>query len=291
VHARRLASDEFREAVPGFCTPAAAPATLELAARTLQRKVLPGAVISHASAAELLGIPLPREHEYSASKTVHCSLPHDRRRRPGRGIHVHNSTDASTMRLRGIVVSGPVQLLCELAKDLGHDQLVACCDHLVGPASRARPALSLARLRALVADAGPRYRIAAVRAAVADARERVESPKETQTRLLLRSAGFAEPEVNRTLRAPGSDETFRLDLSYPALRVAIEYDGIWHSTDRSRHRRDRRKDDVLHQLGWRVVRLADSDLLSPRHLLDRLVSLGVPGQPGIVPGYHRVLNP
>ena len=60
MHARRLASDEFREAVPGFCTPAAAPATLELAARTLQRKVLPGAVISHASAAELLGIPLPR---------------------------------------------------------------------------------------------------------------------------------------------------------------------------------------------------------------------------------------
>lgn len=167
-------------------------------------------------------------------------------------------------------------LLCELAGVLDHGQLVACCDHLVGPSSRVRPRISLTELRALVQDAPARYRIKAVRAAVADARERVESPKETETRLLLRAAGFAEPIVNRSIRAPVTGEGFRLDLSYPDLKLAIEYDGFWHSTDRRRHRRDRRKDDVLHELGWRVVRASDQDLREPANFLGRVAHLGAP---------------
>lgn len=72
-----------------------------------------------------------------------------------------------------------------------------------------------------------------MRRAVADSREKVESRMETETGLLLQDEGFAEPVVNKSIRAPGTDEEFRLDLSYPALRLAIEYDGSWHSTDRN----------------------------------------------------------
>ena len=44
---------------PGFHTPAAQPATLNLMCHVLQNRVLRGAVISHTTAAALLGIPVP----------------------------------------------------------------------------------------------------------------------------------------------------------------------------------------------------------------------------------------
>ncbi|WP_422115999.1 DUF559 domain-containing protein [Brachybacterium sp. UNK5269] len=277
VHPRRLASTEFIEVIPGWCTPSDAPARLEVIARTLQRSVLPGAVICHATAAELLEVPLPREHEYAQSLLVHCLLPPGRpRRRPTPRLHVHTGPDRPSSRIRGVAISGPVALLAELSRTLSHTQLVAAADQLVGPHSRLRPRPTAAQLRDLVAAATGTYRITRVRRAVALARDRVESPKETETRLLLLHAGFAEPVINLEVRAPLTGETFRLDLSYPALRLAIEYDGFWHSTDRVRHRRDRRKDDVLHELGWRVVRASDADLADPHALLGRLRHLQAP---------------
>lgn len=276
MHPRRLASDEFHESVPGHFTPTGSPAPLALAARILQRKVVRGAVISHASAAELLGLPLPLAEEYRNSRTVHAAVLLEDRRRSGHGITMHTRPDVPTLRHQGLRVSAPVALLGELAGLLDHAQLVSCSDHLVGPKSAVRPRIRLAELRRMVENASARYRISAVRLAVAESREKVESPKETETRLLLAEHGFAEPVVNRTIRAPGTDEEFRLDLSYPRLRLAIEYDGFWHSTDKQRHRADRRKDDVLHQLGWRVVRASDEDLRTPRNFLGRLSTLGAP---------------
>ena len=44
------------------------------------------------------------------------------------------------------------------------------------------------------------------------------------------------------------------DLAYPEYRVAAEYDGDHHRTDRVQYARDiDRLDDVVHE-GWRVVR-------------------------------------
>jgi hypothetical protein len=276
IHPRRLASDEFREAIPGFLTPSAAPAELSLSARLLQRDVAPGAVISHCTAAELLGVPLPRDLEYANCEVIHCTVHPPERRRSGRGAVFHSRPTGPTTSVKGVRVSGALDLLVQLAGQLGHDDLVAAADQLVGPDSKVRPRPSLELLRAQALRARSTYRIRAVRAALADARDRVESPKETQTRLLLLRAGFAEPEINLPLRAPRSGERFRIDLAYPALRLAIEYDGFWHSTDKRRHAADRRKDDVLHELGWRVVRASDQDLREPHDLLNRLRHLNAP---------------
>lgn len=262
--------------VPGYLTPSAHPASLLLAARVLQQQAVPGAVISHATAAELLRMPLPFELEYEQSQVLHCTVAPEAPRRSGHGVVKHTGPTGPTMRIDGVRVSGPVTLLQELAGVLDHGDLVACCDHLVGPLFRGRPRVRLAQLRQLVESAGSGYRIRRVRAAVRDARERVESPKETETRLLLHEHGFVEPVINLPVQAPGTRENFRIDLSYPELWIAIEYDGFWHSTDRRRHRKDRRKDDVLHELGWRVVRASDEDLRSPGNFLGRLTHLGAP---------------
>lgn len=276
IHPRRLASEEFVEVIPGYLTPSIAPAELSLSARLLQREVAPGAVISHCTAAELLGVPLPLHLEYARCKVVHCTMRPPHRRRSGRGAIFHTRATGATTSVKGVRVSGPLDLLAQLAGQLGHDGLVEAADQLVGPASKVHPRPGLENLREWARRARNTYNVRSVRAALADAREKVESPKETQTRLVLLRAGFAEPVINLPVRAPRSGERFRIDLAYPSLRLAIEYDGFWHSTNRKRHADDRRKDDVLHELGWRVVRASDEDLRAPRNFLDRLRHLKAP---------------
>ena len=133
--------------------------------------------------------------------------------------------------------------------------------------------------RALAEGAAHRPGLAAVRTAVAAARELVESPKETELRLLLRDAGFVEPEINRTVKvrdADGDPHTFRLDLSCRGPQVAIEDDGDGHRTDRRQWLKDRHKDNLLRSVGWEVVRVTQDDLDNPSDLVARLDQLGVP---------------
>lgn len=59
VSDRRLSGHEFLRVLPGHYTSASDPPSLNDICATLQRDVLPGAVVSHTTAALLLGIPLP----------------------------------------------------------------------------------------------------------------------------------------------------------------------------------------------------------------------------------------
>lgn len=276
VHSRRLASPEFAHVLPGFYTLTAHPAELPLVARVLQQRVLPESVISHATAAQVLQVPVPLEHQHDHSGVVHVTVPPSGPRRAGPHVVVHGRAPAGTVRWAGLVLSDPLAVLCELAPSLTAAELVAACDHLLGPKAP-RPAWRRADdLREEARRATGVHGIVPVRRALGEARAGVESPKETELRLLLLAAGFSEPRINVEVLARGSHERFRLDLSYREPLIAIEYDGDWHRTDRRRFRRDRRKDDVLHELGWHVVRATDADLLDPRALLDRLRHLGAP---------------
>lgn len=264
--------------LPGFYTPSAQPAGVTLVARVLQQRVLPGSVISHATAAQVLQVPIPRRLRHDHSGVVHVTVPPSGPRRAGPHVVVHGRAPAGTVRWAGLVLSDPLALLCELAPSLTAAELVAACDHLLGPQAP-RPAWRREEdLREEASLATGVHGIVPVRRALDDARAGVESPKETELRLLLLAAGFAEPRINVEVLARGSHERFRLDLSYRAPLIAIEYDGDWHRTDRRRFRRDRRKDDALHELGWHVVRATDADLLDPQALLDRLHHLGAPRQ-------------
>lgn len=58
-HARDLASPSFTTVFPGYRTPTDRPASLNAMGSVLQGRVLPGAVLSHSTAAVLWGIPIP----------------------------------------------------------------------------------------------------------------------------------------------------------------------------------------------------------------------------------------
>ncbi len=77
---------------------------------------------------------------------------------------------------------------------------------------------------------------------------------ETRIRFAMHLAGRPAP----TLRHPVGP--YALDLSYPELRLAIEYDGREHRTQ-ERAMRDLVREAALTRAGWTVLRFRASDVL------------------------------
>lgn len=79
-----------------------------------------------------------------------------------------------------------------------------------------------------------------------------ESPGESWTRLEIVDRGLPTPVLQHWVKVDGIP-TYRLDLSYPHARIAIEYDGEeFHSTPEDRER-DRVRRQWLRDNGWRVI--------------------------------------
>ena len=62
----------------------------------------------------------------------------------------------------------------------------------------------------------------------------------------------------------------RTDLAYPHWRIAIEYEGDGHRTDKAQWRRDISRQRELEQRGWIVIRLTQLDLAKPEPFLARI---------------------
>jgi very-short-patch-repair endonuclease len=85
--------------------------------------------------------------------------------------------------------------------------------------------------------------------------------------MALHLAGLPAPVVQHPVVARGT--CYYLDLAYPEVLLAIEYDGADHRTQR-RARRDLLREAALAALGWHVLRFdADVVLFRP----DRVASV------------------
>lgn len=98
--------------------------------------------------------------------------------------------------------------------------------------------------------------------ALALCRTGVMSPMETLARLCLTTYGIPDPETNYVV----SGVTFQsgvemtLDMAWPDVKVAVEYDGDQHRTDKTQWRRDQEKRELLRSQGW-VVMVVTADNL------------------------------
>jgi hypothetical protein len=86
-----------------------------------------------------------------------------------------------------------------------------------------------------------------------------QSPKETWLRLLLVKAGLPRPTTQIPVMAAAGTRVYYLDMGWPDLMVAVEYDGEHHRLDRWQYTKDIRRSEVLAQLGWIVIRVVASD--------------------------------
>ena len=111
----------------------------------------------------------------------------------------------------------------DLAGELGLVDLVVLGDALVR-----RRRTTVTKLVAAAAQASGRH-VALARRAAGLVRAGVDSPMESRLRMLLVLAGLPEPVVNHTEHDDRGWWVRRFDLSYPAARVAVEYDGRQHA--------------------------------------------------------------
>lgn len=88
--------------------------------------------------------------------------------------------------------------------------------------------------------------------------EPAESPMETRLRWLLRQAGLPKPEVQANLHDAHGRFVGRADLYYPGARLVIEYDGSNH---RDRLVEDNRRQNLLTNAGFRILRFAAADVM------------------------------
>ncbi|CAN5490675.1 hypothetical protein BH11ACT6_BH11ACT6_24170 [soil metagenome] len=86
-----------------------------------------------------------------------------------------------------------------------------------------------------------------------------ESPRETGLRLLLQRSGLPSVQTQIVVRDEFGVFVARLDMGWPEMKLAVEYDGDQHRTDRKQYVRDMRRLEALTRLGWVVIRVIKED--------------------------------
>ncbi|MFB2579963.1 hypothetical protein ACEXQD_01830 [Herbiconiux sp. P15] len=169
--------------------------------------------------------------------------------------------------LRGLRVTSPERTLCDLAPLLSLGELVAAVDRALfhgGPlVTRSSLADGIARHRA-------RRGRATLLRAMELATDLAESPRESLLRVLLIEAGLPAPTPQVRVQDAFGREIARVDLAYPAHRIALEYEGDHHRTDRLQWRRDLARTRDLGLAGWETLRVTQLDLDSPAEMLLQL---------------------
>lgn len=110
---------------------------------------------------------------------------------------------------------------------------------------------------------------------------------ETRTRLLLVLAGLPCPEPGLAVNDEFGQWLATPDLQYPRQRIAIEYDGDLHRTNKRKWRRDLGIREELRELGWHLIVLTADDIVRwPERTLQRvrqaLVDRGHPDVPAVL---------
>ncbi|MDT5050607.1 MAG: hypothetical protein QOG75_6523 [Mycobacterium sp.] len=97
-----------------------------------------------------------------------------------------------------------------------------------------------------------------------------ESPRETWLRLLLIDAGYPRPQTQIPVYGEYGELVALLDLGWEDVKIALEYEGDHHRTDRRQFHRDIARYEALPDLGWITVRVTAEDM--PGGILRRVAA-------------------
>lgn len=86
-----------------------------------------------------------------------------------------------------------------------------------------------------------------------------ESPRETWLRLLLIEAGYPRPRTQIPVYGEYGELVAVLDMGWEDVKLAVEYEGDHHRTDRRQFNRDIARYEALADLGWMAIRVTADD--------------------------------
>lgn len=264
VTRKRVRAKDLRTLYWGTRLPYAGELPLHDRCATLQTRLPTHAFFSHTTAALLIGAPLAIEFEQEP--LLHLSVPSPHRALSAAGLRGHklqlSATDLTA--LRGIRATSAARTWCDLSTMLGIHDLVAVGDYLI----HWRMPLVTERGLQAAAHAYPGRRSRAVLLRACELlNDRSESRPELILRVILVLGGLPLPQVNRSIVEANGKVFARLDLRYAREKVAIEYQGDYHRTNREQWRKDMSRRARLEAQGWYVIEINADDLREPGELV------------------------
>ncbi|MCD2195088.1 hypothetical protein LQ327_17110 [Actinomycetospora endophytica] len=222
-----------------------------------------GAVIGGYAAAELLGASCGR-------RTAPVDLVVGRRRvrpRPGLRIRQDVLAPAEIEQVEGLLVTTALRTAWDLVRELDPIEGVVALDALAR-----RGGFDPTELLATV-ESRPRSRGASrVPEAVARADRRSGSPPETRMRLGLVDHGVPPPVPQLEVCDGEGWFVGHVDLGWEEAKVAAEYQGDHHRTDRDQWMHDQARFAELAGAGWLVLPCTAQDLRFPRAFAKRVLA-------------------
>jgi hypothetical protein len=251
--------------------PTDAAATHRLLIRATVAGLRRPAVVSHQSAAVLLGLPL-------------WDVPLDRvhvTRRPrawndtGRVLccHVARLRDDEVVEVDGLEVTGPVRTALDLARSLPHEAAVVALDAALHLGLLTQDAL---RTRLFDIAGAPGSRSAARAVLFADGRS--ESVGESRSRVILHRWKLDPTALQFEVRSAGAAVIGRTDFAWEDHRLVGEFDGRVKYGRLLRPGedagdavfREKRREDAIRDEGWGVIRWTWGDLHRPDRFAARI---------------------
>jgi hypothetical protein len=219
------------------------------------RLVLPAhATACGLAAAWLHGADVRREDDLDVE--VSCPEGHRIRSRPGLRVRQEMLAPGDITTIDGLPVTTALRTAFDCARWLRGVERVVVVDALCHAGLT-----SIDEIRGYIAS---KYRLRNLRVALAVldlADPLAESAMETRVRVCIVEAGLPKPVSQHILADASGGFVARLDLSYPELRLAIEYDGAWHWSQR---RADDRRRTRARELGWTVLVYSAEDYYRSR---------------------------
>jgi hypothetical protein len=236
--------------------------------RSIARVVHPNAAFARTTALRLLGADVPWQLE--DDHEIHIVTPR-RGERPQRFAvtpHFCGQKQLDVVNRLGLRITSAPQTWLQVAHRLNRNSLVGLGDAMT---RRKNPLTTTDALRSLLHETFKMRGLTLCREAIELIRPGTDSLMETDLRLLVVDAGLPEPAVN----VPALDDQGQFlalpDLSYPHLKIAIEYDGDHHRTDPATWRRDVERRQLLEDAGWLIITATADDVIRhPERLIRRI---------------------
>ena len=217
------------------------------------------------------------------TSTVHVITPYNRWSRCHDGLRVHQGRVPadSVVTLDGL----PVVTLDHAVSDVlctAPRRLALCCaDQVAATQPRAQQAAFVQQVAERLANRADRRGTRRAEQLLELVDGAAESPAESSLRLIIADAGFPLPQVQYEIRGMDGAVLWRLDLAWPQVRVALEYDGFAAHAGREAH--DAARDADLQRRGWLVIHATAADLREPGRVLHELTRAFTQRSPGAGP--------
>jgi len=238
--ANRVRTGRWQRPLPRVIVAHSGPLTADQHRRAALLYCGPDAVLSHESAATLLGLRVEE-------RLVHVTVPHGAPRRSVGFVAVHQSRARPAIRLMGgLPCTGIARAVVDVACGLrALDDVRALVTDAVQ-----RGLTTINAIRA-EADRAPRHSPAHLRLALEETTAGARSVGEAHFLRLVKSAGLPMPELNVRIDVGGRH--LNADALWQEWMVIVEIDGKGHMKE-SQWEYDLQRQNILHTAGYIVLR-------------------------------------